>query len=462
MPTLSDILNTGSHSLRVQQLAMQIVGQNTANVDTEGYTRRRLELTTAPPSVSSNMWDTNGGVDVLGLGRVRDRLIDEQIRSSSTGLGYWTQKDDTLGRVEEIFSEMGGSAISDQLQQFWSAWQDLSNNPEDTAPRLAVVEKAQALASGVRRAYGALAEKRQQVDGQIVDDVNEANTLTEHIAKLNVQIVRAETSGQEASDLRDQRDLAIDRLSQLLNIKVQEGGNGSVNIYNSGQILVQSDRSFNLTVNTVNRNNMPTTVITYGDSGRPVTLEGGEIKAFVDMRDEDIGSVMSDLNAFAQTLAQRVNSVHRTGYGVAGSNGFDFFAGDITGAADFRVSQMITDDPSRVATASSAGAPGDNSIALSIAGIQNERIFDNGRSTADAFYRDSVLRLGTRKAYASDQLKVEQAAMDNLQNRRQQVSGVSMDEEMTRLVQIQHSYEAAAKVVSTVDQMMQTILDMGA
>ncbi|RPH95738.1 flagellar hook-associated protein FlgK [candidate division KSB1 bacterium] len=462
MSSLADILNTGRNALRVQQLAMQVVGQNTSNADTEGYTRRRLELCTAPPYDSLGRWDAGAGVDIQHLGRIRDQLIDEQYRRESSQLGYWSQRDDVLGRVEEIFSELGGSAISDQLQDFWAAWSELSNQPEGQAARLSLVETAQTLTTGVRRVYDELASRFGTVDKQMVDDVTEVNAITSHIAQLNVQIVRAETDGLEASDLRDARDSALDRLSQLINITTQENGDGAVNVYNGGQILVQVDRHTEISISAESHNGRVSSVFNYGSSGRKLTLEGGEIKALMDIRDQDIGRVMDDMDEFAVNLAHRVNDIHTQGYGLTNTNGIEFFAADVTGASSLRLSSLITDDPSRIATASAANAPGDNSIALQIAGIQNEKLMNNGRSTLDDYYRDIVLQVGSRKSYATGQLKVEQAAMNHLENRRQSVSGVSLDEEMTRLIQVQQAYDAAARIVNTVDEMMQTVLTLGA
>lgn len=461
MSSLSDILNTGRRALLVQQLAMQVVGQNTANVDTEGYTRRRLDLATAPPYEGFYGWEGGSGVDVQYLGRVRDRIVDEQYRRGNSQLGYWTQRDNVLAEIEAVFSEMGGSAISDQLQQFWAAWNDLANSPEGEGSRTALLEKARSLASGIWRVHGELAAQRTQVDGQITDAVDEVNAITSRIAQLNIQIVRAETSGEEASDLRDQRDSAIDRLSSIMDIMVEENGDGAVNIYNGGQILVQVDRNVDLVVSAVNQNGYVQSTISYGNSGRPLKVESGELKSLLELRDSDIGGVMADLDEFAVALADRVNEVHRTGYGLTGTNGVEFFAADITGAANFRLSSLILDDPSRIATSSRADAPGDNSIALQLAGIQNEKLLHDGRATLDEFYRETVLSVGTRKSFSAGQLKVEQAAMSNIENKRQQISGVSLDEEMTKLIQVQQAYDAAAKIINTVDEMMQTVLSIG-
>lgn len=461
MSRLSDILHTGRGALRVQQLAMQVIGQNTANVNTDGYSRRRLDLSVAPPYDTIGRWHAGAGVDINYLGRVRDSLLDVQVRRASGSTGYWSLRDDMLARVEEVFNELGGSAISDELQGFWSAWQDLANDPEGMAGRYSVLEKAQSLAAAVRRVSSGLIEQRQLADNQFQAGIGEVNLLTAEIARLNVEIVRAEVGGEEASDLRDRRDLALDRLSRLMNITVNENSDGAIFVHNGGQLLVDADSNVELYMTRMGDSRGTRTQVSYGISGAPLNVSSGELKALIELRDSDIGKTLGDLDSFAVALATRVNEVHRAGYGLNGSSGIEFFADGITGAADFRVSVLIQDDAARIAAASSPNAPGDNALALQIAGIQQERFLNDGRSTLDEFYREAALRVGSAKSYAASQLTTEQAAYDNLENRRQQVSGVSTDEEMTRLIQVQQAYEAAAKIINTVDEMMRTVLSLG-
>ncbi len=337
MSSLADILNTGRSALRVQQLAMQVVGQNMANVGTDGYSRRRLELTAALPSGISELWNTGSGVDVHHLGRVRDQLIDDQIRRAGAGLGYWSQRDDGLARVEEIFSELGDNGIGDQLEQFWGAWNDLANNPESTSARIALSSKTQALTASVRSAYGALDERRRDAEAKVTAGVEEINGLTAQIARLNVQIVHVEIGQADASDLRDARDKALDRLSQLVTINTRENADGSVGIYANGQAVVQLDQSVALTQSSGMVNGRSVIRISAGIEGRPLNFENGEIKALMDLRDQDIPATMEDLDRFATTLTTRINALHRTGYGLTGTSGQDFFASSVTGAATFRL-----------------------------------------------------------------------------------------------------------------------------
>jgi flagellar hook-associated protein 1 len=461
MSSLADILNSSRSALRVQQLAMQVIGQNMANVGTDGYARRRLDLTTALPSTLGGIWNGGSGVDIMQLSRVRDTLIDDQIRRAGGGLGYWAQRDDALGAVEDIFSELGDNGISDRLSAFWGAWSDLANNPEGTSARLALTEKTQALAAGIRGAYNALEERKQTASTQITQRIDEVNALTAQIAQLNVQIVHVESGVAEASDLRDARDQALSRLSQIMSINTRENADGSVGVYADGQVLVQLDRNIKLAQATTVVRGRSVSTISAESGGHALKFEGGEIKALLEVRDQEIPATMEDLDNFAVALASRINALHRTGYSLSGTTSQDFFASDVSGAANFCLADAIVADPSLIAAGTTAGAPGDNSLALAIAGVQHEKILSGGFSTADDFLRDSVLRVGSRKSYAADQLAVEQGAMDALQSRRQNISGVSLDEEMTRLVQVQQAYNAAARIVTVVDEMMQTVIALG-
>jgi flagellar hook-associated protein 1 FlgK len=180
----------------------------------------------------------------------------------------------------------------------------------------------------------------------------------------------------------------------------------------------------------------------------------------LDLRDADIRPALDDLDTLATTLSSRINEIHRTGYGLDNTSGINFFAVDISGAVDLRINQVIVDDVARIASASLPDAAGDNSIALEIAAVQQEKLLNDGRATIDEFNRNIALRAGSNLSYALAQLEIEDAAQESLLNRRASISGVSIDEEMTRLIQVQKAYDAAAKIVTTADEMINTILSM--
>jgi flagellar hook-associated protein 1 FlgK len=460
MSTLSGILNTGRQALLMEQLAMQLIGHNTANVNTIGYSRRRLDPATSPAVLRNGQWLVGAGVTVGNLGRIRDAILDQQFRRSNATLGYWSELKDSLGKVEQVFNEFGGAAISDHLQAFWDSWQDLANDPESLSARTNVIGRAQTLAASLNAVHGSLVAEREELDQSLVQQVSEVNQMTAEIAALNVQIVNAEVAGGEASDLRDRRDLLLDKLSELAAISFHENDDGAVNVYLGGQILVQVDHAETLETSTYTADGLTLHNVVWKGSGRAVELGDGKLHATLTARDETIPQSVAKLNTFATTLVQSVNSRHVTGYGLTGSNGFNFWNADTTGAGDIAVDTAIVADPRLIATASSADSPADNSVALWIGELQTERILDGGISTLAEYYSNLVSGIGSETARAEERRATEEGAVNLLEERRQSVSGVSMDEEMANLIKVQKSYEAAAKLVATVDEMMETILAM--
>ncbi len=461
MSTLGGILNTGRQALLLEQLAMQIIGNNTANVNTEGYSRRRLDLVTSPAMLRANSWLFGSGVDVGGLGRIRDSILDRQYRNSSTDLGYWSQLEESLNGVEQVFNEFGGSAVSDHLQDFWNAWQDLANDPENMSSRTNLVNSAQTLAASLRHTHQGLVSNRADLDQQFVQEVRELNQITSEIASLNVEIVNLEAQSGEASDLRDRRDLLLDKLSQYVPISSHENEDGAVNVYLGGQILVQVEHAEMLSVTGFADGNLTLHRVSWAINSQSVNLGQGKLGATLAARDENLPEAIEKLNNFATSLVTEVNSRHVTGYGLSGSNGFDFWDASTTSAGDIAVDSAIIGDVSLIATASSADSPGDNSIALLIGELQTERVLENGTASLSEYYSNFISNIGSQALSASERRSTEEGVVNLLEERRQSVSGVSMDEEMANLIKVQKSYEAAAKLVTTVDEMMQTILDMG-
>ncbi len=460
MSTLSGILNTGRQALLLEQLAMQVIGHNTANVNTAGFSRRRLDLTTSPAVLRSGNWLYGAGVAVGDLGRIRDRILDDQFRRSNTTLGYWSELENSLGEVEQVFNEFGGGAVSDHLQAFWDAWQDLADDPETLSARTNLIECARTLASSLNRVHKGLVSEREYLDQTLVDHVSEVNQITAEIAALNAQITGTETGGGEASDLRDRRDLLLDELSQLVSISSHENEDGAVNVYLGGQILVQGDQAQALGLTAYTEEDVTLHRVVWQTGGQSVEFGDGKLKATLAARDSSIPNALNHLDVFATTLVQEMNSRHVTGYGLTGSNGFNFWDGNTTGAGDIAVDAAIVADPRLIATAGNPDAPGDNSVALWIGQLQTERILDGGVSTLADYYTNLATGIGSETAAAHERRTTEEGAVNLLEERRQSVSGVSMDEEMANLIKVQKSYEAAAKIVTTVDEMMETILAM--
>lgn len=457
MSTLSNILQQGRRALQVQQLSMQVIGHNTSNAGTVGYSRRRLDLGTAPPG-STGQWNLGSGVDVDRLGRIRDTLLDSQIRQGTTVSSYWSSREDQLGRVEEIFNALGDNNLGSLMDDFWQGWQDLANDPESMTPRDSLRDRASALVGTLKRVHRNLNDQIEDANARIAAGAGQINDLTSAIADLNVRIVQSELGGIEASDLRDSRDLSVEQLSALTDVSVAEEADGSLNVYSGGHIIVQRDLAVHLNVDRTESDPKRNVVLTLGSTGSHWKSSGGELGALFEQRDKELPEMIATLDSFAREFSSAINAVHVTGYGLNGSGGHEFFAPDVTGVQDLALSNAILEDPSRIATASSENAPGDNSLALAISALQHQVSSSGG--TLDQMLRDIPLKAGSRRASAIQQRDIESAVLENAENRRFSISGVSLDEEMARLLEAQKAYEAAAKIIQTVDQMMQTVLSL--
>jgi flagellar hook-associated protein 1 FlgK len=459
MSTLSNILQQGRRALQVQQMSMQVIGHNTSNAGTVGFSRRRLDLTTAAP-YGQGMLGIGSGVDIERLGRVRDQLLDSQIRGGLTSQGYWSTSEDQLARIEETFNALGDVNLTNSLDQFWQGWHDLANEPESMAARYSLKEKSQSLIGGLKRTYGELKGQLEEVNTRITETTASVNELTAGIAELNVRISNAEVNGQEASDLRDSRDLAIDQLSSLIDVSIQEQADGTVNVYVGGDVIVQRDLQIEIHVDRVStdpRNNVSLSLGSNLSNWKPT---GGELGALFDHRDSQLTEALNRLDAFAVEFSDSINSRHVTGYGMNGQSGVEFFAGDVSGVETLALNATIAGDPSAIAAASSSDSPGDNTLATAIAAMRDERLAGGGQMTLDQLLRNISLDFGARRASAKSQNEIESAVVENLENRRLSVSGVSLDEEMAKLLESQKAYEAAAKIIQTIDEMMTTVINL--
>jgi flagellar hook-associated protein 1 FlgK len=458
MTTLNGMMDMGRRALFANQIALSVIGHNTSNVNTPGYSRQRAEL---EPSLELPMLlGTLGtGVNAAGIVRIHDDLLERNILQGNTDSSQWEAIDGSLQSLENIFGDVTSGGLSELLTNFWNSWQDVANDPENQSARSELRQNGQSLCSEFNRLHSELTSQRQSHDQEITANVNEINSLTTGIATLNHRISEIENSGGQANDLRDQRTNLLNNLSSLVNIQVADQPDGQINVYLGGQVLIQGDLSSAITTTERSVPNGVVHDLVWADGGTPVVVSGGHIAGLIEMRDQRIPEISGRLNELANALVQQVNALHQTGYDLNGSTGNDFFDPETTGAGDMSLSDGLLASLDTIA-ASGSGAPGDNSVALSIAGLQNAMVMDNGSSTIGGFYAGLVSEVGSVRQNSTFRYNQEQAALEQLQNQRESVSGVSLDEEMTNLIQYQQAYQAAARLVTTVSQMMDTIVNL--
>ena len=456
MTQLFGLLSIGAGALLSQQRAISVTGNNIANVNTPGYSRQRLNMETNLP-VDSPVGLVGFGVQTTTVERVYDRFLGVQVNNESANLGRWEAQKGSLERVEVVFDESGGYGLNQALSDFWNSWQDLSMNPSGTVERSVVAAKSQALADTIRQKYADLEQSQADIDAAVRSGIEDINRLTAEIADLNRKIASTESGGTVmANDYRDSRDLALKQLSEIIGINSFEDSDGQVVVsVGSGRTLVESGNNYALTPT-----DPPGHVgIEWPGTALPITSEisSGKMAGWLQTRDTKIAGYMSSLDDLAQTLSTEVNAQHAAGYGLIGSHGDDLFSG--SGAVDMAVNSVILNDTNRIAAASAAGAvPGDARNAAAIAELRTALTMSGG--TFDDAANELVSQVGhdvqEAKTYQSHQTDM----LAYLDNYRESVSGVNLDEEMVNLVKYQAAYNAAAKMITMGDDMLSTLMNM--
>lgn len=468
-------LNLATRSLSTQRIGTEVAGHNLANVNNPAYSRQRVEFESSI-SIPSAFGPQGTGAGVSVVRQLRDGLLDRQIQNETSVRGWLEAQQQALQyaqanlgqEIDRQASGAEGSAaagsvggqhgLSESIADFFNGWQSLSTNPTSSAERQVLLLKAQNLATQFGQVATRLDEVHASLNESLGVEVDNANQLLADIAKLNEQITSAEVGGRgSANDLRDVRQKRLEDLAQLVKFNGVTQKNGAVDIVVDGQTLV----SGGVVADKLEAYDPGDGAISLRleSSGVPVSLTSGKLQGIMEGRDGALAELRSEVDQLAVQLISRVNQVHAGGFDLAGNTGEAFFTG--TGAADMGVNSVLTGNPSRVQAAGVSGAASDNKAALQLAQLANEPQAGLQGQTFSQRYGQSVAGLGQSLSSVNAQLNNQQIVESMLTRQRDSVSGVSLDEEMTDLMRFQRAFEASARLVNTLDEMLQTLVSLG-
>ncbi|MDR1147294.1 MAG: flagellar hook-associated protein FlgK [Spirochaetaceae bacterium] len=624
-------LELGKRSLGAHEQALQITGHNLSNASTEGYSRQRVNFAEMEPIFMPglNREDRPGqlgqGVVVSRVERIRDELLDRRIVAQAGGEGYWKTRDPYIRQLDQMYLEVGDNSLRAKMDSFWDGWQELSRHPADSAPRTALIERAQTFIDGVHDRFNGLKHLQDMTDEDITLTVERVNELSRQIADLNKDIQRIIAQGDQPNDLFDRRDLLVDKLSSIINITVDKRDSDEFMVHTGGIVLVQGGvgRQFEITRGVDTEGYGRISWADTGDLFEP-TRGSGSLSALLELRDDTIEKEIQTLDNLSMNFIDLVNENHRAGYGINGKTGLDFFTehhfvtnvdgnydrdGDgeydstyiyrVNGAntlderaqiglegvislsafnpaaaddgalveipyyAEDTVADLVSrinnsgaditarlnrdgrlslrgtvtenrDDPDfvirhiedsgrflegyagllqaagpegafdwgtpdavasfrgdeystapvahpsgwielnpvlrrEIASVASgygengrAANPGNGDAALAIAAVRNTTVMVGRLGTFDDYFADSVGRIGLLGEQSGRALETQEQIMKQLHDMRQSVSGVNMDEELSNMIKYQHGYQAAARFVSTVNSMLDILMNLGA
>lgn len=454
-------LSSALSGLTASQRALDTTNHNIGNVNTEGYSRQRVDLRAAPafpqPAVNSAVapGQIGTGVQIQDYARMRDQFVDLQFRSQTATFGQLDARAKTLDTLNEVVDEPGDTGLTSLLGKFWSSWQALSLDASSPATREAVRSAGTELAQGFADTRRRLVEAQGEADQRITANVDQLNLWAGQVNELNKAIGKVVGVGMAPNDLLDQRDALIDRIAAAGPVSVTTPGpNGKVSVAFGGQLLVDgtSDTVRPVAVSAAG-------AVTVG--GTAATVNDGSLRGLIDIRDAVVGGpggYIASLDQLANTVITEVNARHSAGYGLDGATGRAFFQGG--NAANIAVSAAVATSTDVIAaSATAAGLPGgaDNAVALSQ--LRYVALNIGGRTgTIDNAWGAWVSKLGVDTDQAKRLRDVQDGVLQVAQSRRDAVSGVNMDEEVADMVRFQKSYNAAARMITTLDGMLETIV----
>lgn len=455
--SLSVALQTALQSLLVHQTALAVAAQNIANAQNPDYSRQVTHIKASipipdPTLTDGIMWGQLGtGVTVAEISRQYDFLLTAALRVNTSKVAQQRTLLEGLERLNAFLSEPSESSTNVLLAKFFEAWRDLASNPENIGNRAIVLEKAKLVVSSFQNLHSQLEHEKVLVRMKFETEVDQLNVWLEHIARLNEQIVAAKTAGLQPNDLMDERDAVLRLIAERITIHVFEQPNGSLIVSASGHQLVNGSQ-FRLLKFVVEDGGIPNAVLS--DTNETLPLGEGIFAALRELAQQVIQVVRNQLKFLIDSLAQAINSLHQSGYGLDGSTGLPFFV-QVNG--EWLVNPEILNEPRKLA-ASSTGSVGNGDIAASIARLAEEPLESLGGQSVLSAYRALVGNVASKTQGVRNAYNAFSQVQKSLQNRRDMVSGVSIDEEMVDLMRFQQAYIAAARVIQAVDNLVNELL----
>jgi flagellar hook-associated protein 1 len=464
-------LEIGRRALQAQQSALNVTGHNIANANTPGFSRRSANLENALSGVPGTI---GAGSDLGSITRQRSRFLDAQVRVEQQVLGRWQAFERSMQGLEAIFNEPAGAGASEtgtvfnessglglsgSFSRFWNTWQDLANVPESGAARAAVRQEAEFMTTTLHQIHAQLRDAHAELDKGVLEQIETVNEIIDQLAVINAEIPRASFNGGTAGDLEDRRDQLLDQLSNRIDISTVEHTDGQVSVLLSGHKLVEGRTAIHLGSRRLTQDGLSSAQVIFSDDRSLAQVSEGQLRGLVIARDEVVPDLLTRMNTLASGLVEEINAVHREGFGRNGATNIDFFRADNTTAANISLDEAIAADLDNIA-ASQDGNSGDNGIALAIGGLRSKTVLGGGDDTFDAFYLTLLGEVGARSKEAQTMAANHSLFSTQIENRRQSVQGVSLNDEAAQLILFQRAYQAAARTVSIIDDLMEVTINL--
>jgi flagellar hook-associated protein 1 FlgK len=465
MLSLFGILNIGGESLSAERDAAAVAGQNLANVNNPAYADEQVQLEEAP-SISTTSGQEGTGVEDAAITSLRNALLDAQIAAEGSVTGSLTAQQTALQQAEGYLNEQLSNSSSSStsaasssggltaaLSGLFSALQTLSTDPSSMTDRQTVIQSAQQLAGQFNQVSSGLGTVTANLNAAVQNGVAAVNQDLNQIASLNQQIVLAQAGGGTANQLVDEREQTIENLAGYVTISTAAQADGALDVDVGGLNMISGGTVTN-SLQTASVNGQ---LYMGAVDGGVLNMTSGSIVGAITARDGTVGTLQTSLNTFAAQLAAQVNFVYQNGVDLHGGTDQPFFTGN--SASTIAVNNTLLTDPGAL-QASGTGEPGDNGVVLQMIQLASTPLGPLGNQTFSQYYAQTVGTFGSALQSVNEQLASSTSVAQMLATQRDSASGVNTDTELTNLLQFQKAYEASAELITTVNQMLETVLTM--
>lgn len=468
MAKISSLMDMGRRGMMLSQTALNTTSHNISNKSTEGYSRQRVDIVTNP-AIDEGRYRSGTGARLGGINRINNPWLEKQLEQEGSQYSFLDSKANALTGLENVINEQNVDGINASISNFFNSFRDLANNPESAVPRTQVREAASNLIGVLKTAKTQIDAAAEGIGKSIEAGLEEVNGYGKEIAQLNEKILNVEIAGGQANDERDRRDLLVKKLSEKMNISYAEDPKtGMLNVTAGKTAVLVAGTSATQIYATQSEFEGPRVMYSLSPgSSFDVTdqFTGGSLGASLSVAgaNGEVGQLGQHLEDMAYNIATEVNKIHQEGFDRYNGQGVQFF--DMSQKNGFSIENMslnkeILKDVGLIAAASQPNSPGDNNVALVLQNLQFQKVMGDGQYTFDNFYNSKVGEIGLVTKGTLSALESQKNTVDQLKNTRESISGVNLDEEASKMMEFQKSFEASARMIRVADEMFDTVLNL--
>ena len=456
------------NSMRVARSGAEVSGNNLANASNPIYARQRIKVNSSSTIPTEN-GPQGSGSEVARMEQVRDHVLDKSIISEKSVTQYFTAKQAFLRRAEANLGQTvdsqsidaGGAygtyGIAEGMTEFFNSLQALSVSPTAIAERQTVIFNAQKIADKFNTVDRRLDDLRTAINHEVEDHIKAVNSKIREVAYIAVNVGNIEIVEGSANEVRDVLQNGLEQLAEYANISTSTSEDGEINVFVDGIQMVTENVMTNSIKLHTDGNGMH--FMADATTGNVIDTKSGYVKGMIDARDSGIKSLQDKLNTLASQLITEVNTIHASGYDLDGNTGQNIFGG--SSAADMTVNATILADSRKLQGSNSAAEASNNEVFRALAALSTKTITNLNGMTFNEHYGNTVSRFGQDLALATSQLNDQKTVQKMLEKQRESVMGVSVDEEVANLIIYQRAFQASAKLMTTMDRLLEDVLNMG-